>query len=98
MLLVLLAIVPVGILFYLNRVRYYKNTIQLRTRLASDLHDQVGSYLTHIAISSDMLQVMPAGARQADYVNQNANNSRSAISTTNDVIWSIDSRSDSLGD
>jgi ligand-binding sensor domain-containing protein len=88
----------IGAAFYFFRMRQLKRMLALRTRIATDLHDQVGSYLTRIAISSDMLKEAPAGVPAHNYVEQIATSSRSAVTTMSDVIWSIDSRSDTVGD
>ncbi len=75
---------------------------RVRTRLATDLHDDVGSSLARISILSEV------GRRDLDPVGEPARlfgeigeTSRSVIDALGDAIWSIDPRRDdlqSLGD
>lgn len=67
---------------------------KLRTKIASDLHDEVGSMLTRISILTELLK----------YKNQNNNEieqiaaaSRLATNTMSDVLWSVDARNDKMG-
>jgi streptogramin lyase/two-component sensor histidine kinase len=83
-----------GLYFY--RIRQYKKLISLRTQIASDLHDEVGSHLTRIAISSDLMKDSPDNRVDA-LIDHIADSSRQAVATMSDVIWSIDTRSDRMG-
>ncbi|MEM7372085.1 MAG: tetratricopeptide repeat protein [Bacteroidota bacterium] len=69
---------------------------RLRTEIASDLHDEMGSILTGISMQAQMMQF---GSSQgvAPYQQKIINNSQKAIATMRDVIWSIDSRYDQIG-
>lgn len=78
------------------RIRQVKKIQYLRTRIASDLHDEVGSSLVRITVLAD-------AAKRDNTKNNNeqlgtiAGISRNAVSMMKDVIWSIDSRNDSMG-
>lgn len=68
----------------------------LRTRIASDLHDEVGSMLTQISMQSTLLREgRYAPAQQQVYLDQMAEASRRAARQMSDAVWSIDARYDS---
>jgi signal transduction histidine kinase/ligand-binding sensor domain-containing protein len=76
------------------RVRYLLAVERVRIRIASDLHDDVGSSLTQIAILSEVARRnSPDG--QLDKI---ANVSREALRSISDIIWAVDPERDSLGD
>jgi signal transduction histidine kinase len=94
--LALLLAAGLGTGFYFYRIRQYQKLIALRTQIASDLHDEVGSHLTRIAISSDLMKESPDNRVDA-LIDHIAQSSRQAVATMSDVIWSIDTRSDKVG-
>jgi len=68
----------------------------LRTRIAADLHDEVGSMLTQISMQSTLLREgRYAPAQQQAYLDQMAEVSRRAARQMSDAVWSIDARYDS---
>jgi signal transduction histidine kinase len=68
----------------------------LRTRIAADLHDEVGSMLTQISMQSTLLREgRYAPAQQQSYLDQMAEASRRAARQMSDAVWSIDARYDS---
>ncbi len=71
---------------------------RIRVRIASDLHDDVGSSLTEIALLSDFLQAENLPGDVADSVKQIGEQSRRIVNTMDDIVWSIDARNDSAGD
>ncbi len=88
------------ILYALHRFRIRKllEIERLRLRIASDLHDDVGSALTRIVIHSEQMQSSPDQQKIAAASSKIAGISREVIATMSDIIWSIDSRQDSLTD
>ncbi len=83
-----------GIVRY--RINQVKKIQYLRTRIASDLHDEVGSSLVHITMLADM--VKRAGDKQVmdEQLTGIAGISRGAVATMKDIIWSIDARYDTM--
>lgn len=100
------------------RIDQWRKLQNLRTRIASDLHDEVGSNLVRIILLADAgrnransgtgternesnskapavrySEVNDSIKAQLDLI---AGISRNAISTIKDVIWSIDSRNDTM--
>lgn len=71
---------------------------RLRTKIASDLHDEVGSNLTRISIYADLLNNEAEEKQKYDYLKNIRETSREVVSTMSDIVWSIDNRSDKLGD
>lgn len=79
------------------RIKQVKKIQYLRTRIASDLHDDVGSSLTRITVLADAIQREEMKASASEQLGTIAGISRGAVSTMKDVIWSIDSRNDTMG-
>lgn len=69
---------------------------RLRTEIASDLHDEMGSILTGISMQAQMMKYGSAEGAQV-YQDKIISNSQKAIAAMRDVIWSIDSRYDQVG-
>ncbi len=71
----------------------------LRTKIASDLHDEVGSMLTQISIRSELLKEGILDKNEEDQAFAAiAKTSREAVTTMSDVLWSIDARQDKMSD
>ena len=69
----------------------------LRTRLAADLHDDVGGLLTQISLESALLEEgRYAPAQQQARLHRVAEASRTAARQMRDVVWSVDARNDSF--
>ena len=64
---------------------------RLRTKISSDLHDDVGSLLSGLAMQTELMEI---NASQEDKfkLQKIAGISRNAISQMRDLVWSIDSR------
>jgi ligand-binding sensor domain-containing protein/two-component sensor histidine kinase len=70
----------------------------LRNKIASDLHDEVGSSLTRITLYSDLLQNNLKETDKNSYLNSINNLSREIVNTLSDIVWSVDNTNDSLGE
>ena len=81
-----------------SRMRQRLRMEQLRTKLASDLHDEVSGLLSGIAMQSDLVQFMVTDTKIQTRLKTIGEVSRKAMSKMSDVIWSIDSRKDQLED
>lgn len=91
-----------GIAFYfINKKRVQrKNQINLlaqkenfRNQLSSDLHDEVGSMLTGLALQSDVLSAQ-ANAQQQKSLQEISVISRQAMEQMRDIVWALDSTKD----
>jgi signal transduction histidine kinase len=85
-------------LAYRYRIENLLRLERLRLRIASDLHDDVGSALTKIAVHSEIIQ----NANDLKKVRLSSqligNLSREIIRTFSDIVWSIDTRHDTYGE
>ena len=87
-----------GFLYLIYRYRLSRilELERMRIRIASDLHDDIGSTLTKIAINSEIIQ----STKNQDKIRESSikigKMSRDIISAMSDIIWSIDARNDTL--
>lgn len=84
-----------GIAFILIRYRVQRilEMERMRTRIASDLHDEVGSMLSGLAMQAELLE-MSAAEQDRSRLSHVADISRAAVSKMRELVWSIDSRRD----
>ena len=92
----------VALIGYLVYLRFKRQLVlsEMRVTLASDLHDDVGSALTKIAMQSEMLEE-EVGDEQKAILHRMSADARLAMSSMRDMVWSIDARNmdiDSLFD
>jgi signal transduction histidine kinase/streptogramin lyase len=78
------------------RIRQVKKIQYLRTRIASDLHDDVGSSLVRITILADAIRREGITDNTQSQLGTISGISRGAVSTMKDVVWSIDARNDTM--
>ena len=87
-----------GYVAYKYRVKQLLELERVRTRIATDLHDDIGSSLSRMAILSEVLKqdgaVMPSAS--IERLSDIANSSRGLVDTMSDIVWSIDPRRDDL--
>jgi len=74
-----------------------KNRELFRSKLSSDLHDDVGSILTGVAMQSELL-MLSAPPEKAQVYEKLAEMSREAMGRMRDTVWAIDSRKDTFDD
>lgn len=97
--LVVLAIAAiVFFIYHYYRIKKMIEMERMRVRIASDLHDDVGSSLTEIALQSDFLQTMKVSDKLEESLKQIGAQSRKIVSSLDDIVWSIDARNDTIGD
>jgi signal transduction histidine kinase len=77
-----------------SRLRQVQRENALRTRLAADLHDEVGTLLTRVTMQAELLRELEQGP--APRLTALAEDSRAAASTVRDIIWSVDAEADTL--
>src|SRR5699024_5753485 len=97
----LMLIILAGIILFIYnyyRIRKMVDIERMRLRIASDLHDDVGSSLTEIALQSDVLQTTDASDQLKESLRHIGAQSRKIVSSLDDIVWSIDARNDTLGD
>jgi len=96
----LILLVIMGILYSVYRFRLNRllELERLRIKIASDLHDDIGSALTRISLESELLNTNADPESRKEGLSRIGNMSREIISSMSDVVWSIDSRNDSIED
>jgi ligand-binding sensor domain-containing protein/two-component sensor histidine kinase len=95
----LIVLLSLSIIYFIHNYRLNQSLKfeRLRNKIASDLHDEVGSSLTRISIYSDLIQNGSEITEQKNYLQQISEMSREVVSTMSDIVWSIDNRNDSMG-
>ena len=70
----------------------------MRTRIATDLHDDIGSSLSQIAILSEVVRhrVAPGGETLEQPLSQIAESSRELVDSMSDIVWAINPRNDTI--
>ena len=70
---------------------------RMRTRIAGDLHDEVGSMLSGLAMQAEIMELDQQKSDPAR-LHRISEISRMTLSKMRDVVWSIDSRRDQVKD
>lgn len=86
----------------LSRTRAERLTelARVRTRIATDLHDDIGASLTQIAILSEVArqQKMQGNGASLEPLNSIVNVSNELVETMSDIVWAINPEKDRLQD
>lgn len=83
---------------YRYRLRHLLAVERIRTRIAADLHDDIGASLSRIAILSEVVK-QRTPADQSDslrFLSDIADSSRLLVDSMSEIVWSIDPRKDNL--
>ena len=73
----------------------------MRTRIATDLHDDIGANLTRIALLSEVASRTPGaepGGRADGPLSSIARIARESVSSMSDIVWAINPKRESLLD
>lgn len=90
-----------SILWSLYRYRLTKllELERIKLRIANDLHDEVGSGLSGIALTGDILQrQFEKGDIKPELIQRITKNSRGLASSLDAIVWLIDSKKETIGD
>ena len=102
LLLAALAVSAIVYVIYRNRIAQIIKLERVRTRIATDLHDDIGSSLSKIAILSEVVrQKNGAGAGGNGHFEPLeiiANTSRAMVDSMSDIVWAINPERDHLAD
>ncbi len=71
---------------------------KVRSRIATDLHDDIGASLTQIAILSEVAQAQSKGNGVTDPLTKISFVSNELVGTMSDIVWSINPAKDHLSD
>ena len=84
---------------YRLRVRHLLDMERLRLRLASDLHDDVGSNISSIALISEMLnRQLQSDGRDRRHVQRIHEAADDTVRALRDIIWLVDPKHDTVTD
>src|SRR5262249_48836612 len=96
----LMLVVAVGAAAWVHHVRV-KRLLELervRTRIATDLHDDIGSSLSQIAILSEVAQQRLSSGESAEPLQRIGGLSRELLESIGDIVWAIQPRKDHISD
>ena len=88
------------LLFFIRKyeLNHIKKMEALKIKISRDLHDELGSALTGIAIKSDLLLEQMDHKSKKEFLSEIADESRNAVDALSDIVWVIDSRNNSIQD
>lgn len=94
-----LAVGLVGYTGYRYRVAQIIALEHVRTRIATDLHDDIGSNLSRMAILSEVVkqQTSDRSPESAPLLADIADSARQLVEAMSDIVWAIDPRQDDAG-
>ncbi len=95
--LLLIAFAVGTVVYWIYRVRLNRliELERVRMRIATDLHDDIGSSLSQIAILSEVARRRPGVAEPLDQI---AETSRETLDSMSDIVWAINPSKDNLHD
>jgi two-component sensor histidine kinase len=82
-------------LIYYIRLKRLLKYQTLRTKISSDLHDDVGTLLSSVAMQSEILAI-DAPDEKVERFDKLSKMSREAMGRMRDTVWAIDSRKDNM--
>jgi signal transduction histidine kinase/ligand-binding sensor domain-containing protein len=83
---------------YRYRIKQIIKLERVRTRIATDLHDDIGSSLSQIAILSEVVRQKVGDNGANEPLNLIANTSREMVDSMSDIVWAINPHKDHLSD
>jgi signal transduction histidine kinase len=95
-----LAIVAAALSAHRGRVAQVRRTERLRSRIATDLHDDIGSSLSQIAILAEVARrrARPGDASVSEPLASIATTARDLVDAMSDIVWAVNPKTDSLAD
>jgi signal transduction histidine kinase len=85
-------------LLYRARIARLLEMERTRTRIATDLHDDIGANLTRIALLSEVANQQPGNDKVKTLLPSIADIARESVASMNDIVWAISPEHDSLVD
>ena len=93
--LLLAVFTSIGYVIYNQRIMQLIKIQKLRNKIASDLHDDVGSTLSSISIMSDLLQSqLDNSSRSEQMIRTIGANAHTMLDSMDDIIWSVNPAND----
>lgn len=96
----LVVLLAVGLLYFVLNQRFKRvlDLERVRTRIASDLHDDIGASLSRISMLSEVVKQKTGGAdpEASGHLTRIASESRGLVDSMSDIVWAINPRRDSI--
>lgn len=96
--LIALAVIGLAYVVYRYRVARLLAVANMRTRIATDLHDDIGSGLSRVAILSEVVkqQTSRSAPQSEPLLTEIADSARVLVDSMRDIVWAIDPGHDDL--
>lgn len=80
-----------------NQHDQFQLLVKERTRISSDMHDEIGSGITHIALLSELIQTQQKDERGLKQdINKISTSARRLVQTMSEIIWALNPQNDTL--
>ena len=86
----------VSVLQHLQTLKHQQQLANERTRIAADMHDDLGATLTQIAILSEVPKAEPSHLQTRSALDRISQSVRDVTARMNDLVWITNPRNDSL--
>ena len=93
-LLILLTVAGGLYAIYKYRLKQQVKLISMRNKIASDLHDEIGSTLSSISVYSDIIEQKTQDDEMQQIAERISNSSRNTLTAMSDIVWSINPKND----
>ncbi len=80
--------------FYRYRLQQALKMQAIRNKIASDLHDEIGSSLSSISIFSDVAREQSEGQPVSSLINKISNYTQESMEAMSDIVWMINAHND----
>lgn len=88
----------IGYSLYNYRLEQLLQVERLRTKISTDLHDDIGSTLSSISILSELVLHKKDKEQTDEMLNEIKDNAINLMEKMDDIVWSINPKNDSLED
>lgn len=96
----LILVIAIGLVYFImnQRFRRFLELEKVRTRIATDLHDDIGASLSRISMLSELVKQQNglADPTSKGRLTQIASEARGLVDSMSDIVWAINPRRDSL--
>jgi ligand-binding sensor domain-containing protein/two-component sensor histidine kinase len=94
-----LVVLAIAYALYRYRVTHLIELERVRTRIATDLHDDIGSSLSQVSVLSEVIQRrVKHESGVTEPLSMIASLSRDLVDSMNDIVWAINPKRDHLSD
>ena len=76
-------------IFYRSRLTRLLEMERMRTRIATDLHDDIGANLTRISLLSEVAKQKAENGKPSSLLTSIADIARESVASMNDIVWAI---------